>query len=100
MTPYQRVVILSGIVLIAVIGLYPPWTVTYHPNGWKDEWIYHGHSLLFEAPAVRGAHSLSIALDLLNWKASIDRERLLIEWAIVATVTAGLVLILNPRRQH
>jgi hypothetical protein len=81
----QLVSVWLGVVSFALVGLFPPW-LTYVPL--KDS--------IFRVPsrfAFIGEPSL------LGLGAEIDVQRLAIEWALVITITAVLVVSLAHRRQ-
>ena len=69
MNELQRTIII-GTILIVFTGLYPPWIFQPSPKFWRNE----GYSFLWAPP-----HS----------RASIDFDRLLLEWIVVIAATIG-----------
>jgi hypothetical protein len=72
-----------GIVLMVMVGLFPPWMVKTVAGG-NIEHILYGttmvYAFLFTGPSL---HSLD--------QAGIDLPVLLIEWTIIALVVGGLI---------
>lgn len=95
MKPSQRVVLFCGIVAIVIIAIYPPWAVTYYPNGWDAELVYHAHSFAFRPPAAPGAKALGLPYFRLKWDAAIDSQRLLIELGLITLFSTGLAMALE-----
>jgi hypothetical protein len=92
MSRLQKTVLGIGVVAIALMGLFPPWNLTfdYHTEG-EGGRAFHstnsaGYALIYEPPKPPAA----------IWPVytvSIDVSRLLIQWAIAAVITGGLILI-------
>jgi hypothetical protein len=112
----QRVVILIGLLAIAALAMVPPWGATFEQamvETDKDYWapadlssghMSAGHHLL-TAPPTLGQVELKPSADGLGWQATVtgshlDLPRLLLEWVAVATVTAGLAVLLGCRRRR
>ena len=75
----------GGIAALAVTGLCPPWEITrsapIHTSGAVPTAPIGYHLIFFPPPA-----------DVDSWcGANIDLDRLLIEWVLIAAVTAGLI---------
>ncbi len=90
MNKAQKVVLGVGIGAIALMGLFPPWNLTFAVRGLHST-TPAGYALISEPPA------LSPDKDARFYTVSIDIPRLLIQWAIVAAVTGGLVLLISNR---
>jgi hypothetical protein len=93
----QKVVFLVGVGIIVMMGLIPPW---YYHSVFTEEQriaceINGDYGFLFSPPQPPS--------DLVRFKAKytlilIDYSRLLVQWAVVAIATAGIVLVLKDRR--
>ena len=79
MNPKQRVVLLFGIVIFAIMGLFPPWTVVF-----KDDGLGRAHAFLFSPPTENSFGGRYIK------STSIDFVLLLFQWFVVGATTAGL----------
>jgi hypothetical protein len=73
-----RLIILAGIVLFVASCLYPPWEVVspkvHRDYGWGPLWH----------PPYSGEYPYDV---------SVAWPRLTLEWAVIAAVTGGLVLV-------
>jgi len=80
MNDRQRIVLCVGLVVMAVMGLRPPWVVTFD-NGYVHSRTDAGYGLVWDPPArPRGG-------------ITIDASRLAVMWVAVGLVTAvGLLL--------
>jgi hypothetical protein len=96
----QQTIVLVGILLIVLMGLYPPWiyvddSKVAHPMGYAPIW----------KPPVKSQHD---SVDLFGIKLqlkvetqtanTIDLSRLLIQIAILSAVTCGAVVLLKRAR--
>jgi hypothetical protein len=98
MNKKQKVVFLMGVGIIVLMGLMPPWY--YHHVGFSDYSdqpialeINGDYAWLFSPPIsdLPGLHKKDTLV-------LIDLSRLLIQWAVVAIATAGIVLVLKDKR--
>lgn len=98
----QRVVMWVGIAVIVGMGLYPPWVDTLDYEGLHFEWP-GPYSWLWEPPAARKTFDINVfpnrELETRMYATGIhiDMARLLIQWACVGLVAAGLVVSLKRR---
>ncbi len=105
----RRIVLLSATILIAATGIYPPWIGTENVRERRGDEIspVGEYGLIFSPPTLPGFlvkiesiknmadPKLGPHLDRSNWSWRIEISRLMVEWATVATVAAGLYLILQ-----
>ena len=92
MTRAQRVVILVGLLVVAAMGVYPPWSGESHPitlSGAGGDMHVHAYGPLW-----------ATWTDVEDWDTRIDGLRLLVQWAVVAAITAALVVVLGGRRRR
>jgi hypothetical protein len=87
----QRVIILSGMAVIVLMGLYPPWTYTF-----KSSITYS------EQPAGYGfiASPPRTIADSLMHGAKMDMSRLLIQWAVTIAASCAGVLVTAKRKDE
>jgi hypothetical protein len=72
----QKIVIIVGLIIIVLMGLFPPWTFHYDGNEYTV-----GYKFITQATG----------------PVKIDESRLLIQWFCVCIVVGGLVLILKDK---
>jgi len=91
MTRWQRAVILTGVVLIIGMGLYPPWKMEGgRPDG-KFRCCAHG--FLFAPPQAATVAAYSGPPKTWACRAiGLDLSRLLVEWTVVVLATATVVV--------
>lgn len=83
----QRIVIAIGVVIILIMGLFPPWVATLDRNHRE----YPGdYGLIFSPPDVTDVES--------GYGVHLDISRLIVQWVTVILVVAGIVLILRDKR--
>ncbi len=80
----QRVILIVGLLVTAVCGLFPPWVA---PDSVRNADVYEnaGYSFILKPP--EGAIRL-------------DYQRLLIQWASVSAITSALWLAVGGMRRH
>ncbi|MFI5364967.1 MAG: hypothetical protein ACHQ4J_05025 [Candidatus Binatia bacterium] len=83
MNTKQRRLILFGIVVMVLMGLFPPWTKSVHVRQVHFQ-RPAGYALIFEPPEPQGSESLEI-----------DFVRLLIQWIGIALLVGGGILYLK-----
>ena len=90
MNKKQKIVFLVGIGIIVIMGLIPPWH--YYAVYSRDQQIpielVGGYEFLFSPSMLSG-----------NTIPHIDLCRLLVQWAVVAIATAGIVLVLKDDKE-
>lgn len=84
MNKKQKIAFLVGIGIIVLMGLIPPW---YYAFVGGPHRLLGAYGLLFSPPSLVGAEDLADVY--------IDLSRLLVQWAVVAIATAGIVLVLK-----
>lgn len=86
----QKLVLMVGICLITLMGLYPPWVRTFLVGQQRMRAESPvGYASIFEPPEVRDHRVVGI---------HIDFSRLLIQWAAVATLFGGLFWALKTSK--
>jgi hypothetical protein len=93
MNGLQKAVLGIGVAAIALMGIFPPWSFTYDQHRGGGNFAHStkpaGYAPIYEPPK-------SPAYDRNEsyfYTVSIDVPRLLIQWAIAAVITGGLILI-------
>jgi len=106
MNPTQKYAVLAGIIVVALMGLIPPWNYVY-----KDQVKPAGYAWLFNptyqdttsflskllAPKEELKKPLFKILDQPPWTPKIDASRLMIQWMVAVALTGGLVLVLKKK---
>ena len=78
-------IIVIGVVAFVLSGLFPPWIATLSPPGGQQAKSPAGYHLIFNPPPdTRGNIFAGV---------QIDSARLLIQWAIIAAIVAGVVVL-------
>jgi hypothetical protein len=77
MSRIQKLIVLSGLIVVVAMGLYPPWVIIYQGSS-----IPKGYSFLSAPP---------------HHFAQIDASQLMIQWLGVCIITTGLALIFRQR---
>jgi len=85
----QLVALWIGIALFVLVGLFPPWT-EFEPRWGELMERQRGHVFLFPPPAPEFGPRARV---------SVNREILLISWALISVVTFGAVLTLADKKQ-
>lgn len=86
----QRKVVIVGIVLFILMGLFPPWTYTLSAHSIKRE-KPAGYALIISSPEPE-KNSMVFGV-------KIDVPRLIIQWIVLVATTSFGVLIANQRNQ-
>lgn len=90
MNPAQKAALGIGIVAIALMGVFPPWSLTVVVDTIHST-TPAGYAPIYEPPKPPESPVYTV---------SIDVTRLLVEWAITAALTGGLVLILRSNTRN
>lgn len=80
----QKIVLLTGIAIVAVMGIYPPWVIKIPAYGHRETALKRdaGHSLIFRPPHIPPY----------SRRANLDVLRLLTQWTIVVFFAGGLIV--------
>lgn len=81
----QRKIIVVGVVVIMMMGIFPPWKLTLNSHKFRDQ-EPAGYRLLINPPESEGWYS-----------AEIDLTRLLVQWILVVIGT-GLAVFLTGNK--
>lgn len=88
----QRIVLLAAILIMALMGLFPPWVQTVNVKGLKIEQP-GSYNLIFNPPAP------DPTLFSGNWKnligVHLDVSRLLIQWSVVLILACAICLFIE-----
>ena len=76
MNKNQKIVVVIGLVIIVLMGLFPPWKMIFGGTP-----MALGYEFLFSPPGI----------------ANVDSLRLLVQWLGVCIVVGGFVLILKDK---
>ena len=81
----NRNVLLAGLIVAALMAMFPPWTYTYVPE--STHVTRHGYAPLWSSsePDV-------------TWSPSVDFSRLALQWVIVGAAVGGVVLLRSRGR--
>jgi len=94
MNAKQKKILVAGIAIAVLIGLFPPWTDVFAPPG-LDTKIQKSadYTFILSPPTAPQQFDSSGTIDLAQFHTfAIDFSRLLVEWAVVAlAVGCGLV---------
>lgn len=89
MNKAQKNVVIVGLVIAALMGLFPPWENSVYDNGHKIT-IAQGHEFIVTPPLGENRKGKpypdNYQSDL---TVSVDWDRLLLQWVIVFFLTAG-----------
>ncbi|MCX5893407.1 MAG: hypothetical protein NTW80_10650 [Deltaproteobacteria bacterium] len=111
----QKAVILIGVIIILLLGLYPPWIhTTSFDKGHSKEARASIYGLIFNPPEdpsgsrIRNYIVMDSGLDKdtkrdelskfnnnYRWGVVLDAPRLLVQWAMVIITVTGLLLVLK-----
>lgn len=91
MNKNQKKVIIAGLVVIVLMGLFPPWIHTITDNPLKIERAGNYGFLLSPPPPGRNFPFLNENI----WGVRLDVSRLLIQWILVVVIVGGLVVFLK-----
>ncbi|QXE89627.1 hypothetical protein KP001_14415 [Geomonas subterranea] len=84
----------AGIALVVLIGMFPPWIITYKAGEYRTVTKDLGYVFIATPPSYTRP-TLSSSYETLG---RIDIQRLLVQWAIVAIATGGFCLLL-PKKE-
>lgn len=84
----ERKIILIGICMIFLMGLFPPWTDTFHRAGMKAVEKPAGYSFLLTPPS-------SERITSAYYGVQIDFSRLLLQWFLMAIAGGGVVFAMR-----
>jgi len=85
MNSQQRMVLWMGLLVIVVMGVYPPWAFRY-----GEIWLGRRYALITEPPSY-GSFSGPLA--------TLDANQLGIQWAAVVVISAGLIYIWRDHKK-
>jgi hypothetical protein len=85
MNPHRHLVILIGTILVALMGLFPPWRFQRLATAYVPVEQPAGYSLVFRPPPQPDEHT----------GVSIDTPRLAVEWITTILLCSGLVILLR-----
>ena len=98
MNKKQKAVILIGVVIILVMGIFPPWIYVYHravSMSGKGVDIFSeksaGYVLVFKPPPPEKESE--------PYGIRLDSNRLLAQWAMVILAVIGLTLVFQKRKE-
>jgi cobalamin biosynthesis protein CobD/CbiB len=85
----QRVSAVAGLLLLALLGLFPPWTesVTAYTGYHQERPL--GYGLLWSPPEPRDR----------DYSVALDYQRLAVSWAVVIFLAGVVVVLLQGRRK-
>lgn len=80
-------VLIAGLVVMILLGLFPPWLYTLD-TAEKPRWESAGYSLLFFPPCIVGTTQEGVSVEELSRKLRVKLNglRLLLQWAVVAGI--------------
>ncbi len=90
MNKNQKRVIMAGLVVIVLMGLFPPWVHTVHVKELKIDRA-GSYGFLFSPPAPDQNNFPWKNM----WGVHLDVSRLLMQWILVVIIVCGLVFFLN-----
>jgi hypothetical protein len=91
MNKNQKKVIIVGLVLIVLMGLFPPWIHTFNVKAVNIERAGNYGFMFSPPPPERNLSFLNEKL----WGVRLDVSRLLIQWILVVVIVCGLVVLLK-----
>ena len=110
----QRIVIWAGLVLVLIMGFFPPWKYVLSVPSYRLSDMSGGgtvtersagYRLIFQSPSLEDTTRLSklfggvrIQHNDIHLRTQIDVAHLLVQYFIVVLVTCGLVFVLQSRR--
>lgn len=101
MNKKQKLVLWVGIVMITLMGAFPPWvSVDNIPNSNIKrtqpigyEWLWTSPTLWRRDPLYHHARVIDTSKGM-----AIDTSRLYVQWAVVALITAGLIYTFKDKK--
>jgi hypothetical protein len=101
MNDKQRRVLWTGIIVVVVMGIFPPIVGSYSPQSTVGHYFHPstGYDFLLTASSATFTGNLHWKNanfvkknNHLNWIEVIDFQKLLIQWSIVAAIAAGAIV--------
>jgi hypothetical protein len=90
----QRCVVVSGFIVILLLGLFPPWLeADQHPGNPRGVYEFY-----FELRTVFAPRLVRCGYFDQHWR--VDTSLLLVEWFLVSAVTGIMVVFLGDRPQR
>ena len=86
MNSRQKTALWIGIIIIVIMGIYPPWEYTFGKEYVPKITLPGGYWPIYGPPKPEGAGT------------EIDFSRLLIQWIMVALVTGGTIVTLKDKK--
>ena len=87
----QRTIIMFGIAVIVLMGIYPPWTYTFkYKTTYSEEPA--GYGFIASPPSTRKSSLLH--------GIKIDMSRLLVQWAVAVVASSFGVLVAARRKDE
>jgi hypothetical protein len=86
---HQRRVAALGLVLLALLGLFPPWAQSVTAPGGFHKELPLAYAFILKPPQPQS--------DL--YSVTLDFRRLAVSWAVVMFVVGGLVVLLHGARE-
>lgn len=80
----QKIALLIGIIIIVLMGIYPPWCDHYGNDATGRTTLFTGYSLFTIPP---------------EYSVDIHYVRLVFQWAMVVIVTGGFLLIFKDKKK-
>lgn len=99
MSNWQRRVLIGGLLLVFLAGMFPPVLLVWTRNG-DNHYLANGrtflpHSLALAPERFLGGSYRGRALPGYN---RIDYWRLVVEWITIGSLAAAVILLLKPRQ--
>lgn len=91
MNTKQKIALWLGIVAFVLMGLFPPWNYPGSVLGVKIQ-IDKGYKAIFAPPTGKGEEGKMFG-------ASIDINRLCVQWAMIAVITGGLLITFSGKQK-
>lgn len=87
----HRKILLSGILVIVLMGLYPPWLYT-RSHAFSYSEIPAGYSFILSAPKPEYSSS--------EYGVKIDIPRLFIQWVLVVAAMGAVILFVKKEEKN
>jgi hypothetical protein len=95
MNTRQRIILFAGIVVFALMGLFPPWKIA-----WKHDPRFvrvAQYSFIFE-PDIKWGN-----VEVTDWPSDfmlrLDFDRLVVQWIVAIVFFGGMILIFSDRKR-
>ncbi len=86
----QKIILLLGIIVIVLMGIYPPWCFYNNATGRKIPGFGYAFFATPPTPSL---------WDKSKGRSDIDYTRLTFQWAMVAIATSGFLLMLKDKKK-